>query len=707
MKTYEYVTQDGRLKTIEAESASDAMRRAPDIAKNSGVSLKSGGSSSSSNQQQQQNNQQPTNPTMSGSGTPYFKGDYALVKVMGVDGYDSNTVWLVDVKDKTMRPFESSQALAKFYGMNPQEMGQYINNVDSSIFSQGNALSGFTPLGFEYAIRSDGKAKAYSGDASTLSLRYGNPNYDENLEMAMTSGLDGFMDILKNTPGMSASTLSKIGKDQSLMAYYISALAYGGYTLGDIYKDIKRRDLIAKGDKSLEDVLPISPTQGRSQYQSSSAYQQATNRPELQPPANIGNLSADTLNLPLYDVPDEAFKTLVPILDPESDEFWEKMDEATSVIYEAQLQMLEAKTDQELQAAQTQWEMNKKYLEKTLGISLSNNALEAWTQIEGYRDQASSQGIYGSGLMNEKIDDYLRQVRSKDQINRDETLTKQEQQEMEYYMKFASPAEIAALDPAKKQKWGLNPSQEIKDYFTLANLKALFPKEREEALQAVIDQYIDPNGNLYSNLYNRYNTDKYNTIYDPTSGYNTWKSGKVIGDALLDEEERYKTYTTPDSPFLRYTGDDIDIPENSGVTKQQYDNLSSEAKKALKGLLNRPSGSSSSSSTYAVPTAPAPTTGSNNSSGNVVRTPQAPAPTPVAPPKVSTLNQTPSSTLSLSNPTPPSWASGITLPSTGKQTTIQKPTYQPSNDAKGLLTGPGVTNSENIFSKAWNWLTGK
>jgi len=643
---------------------------------------------------------------MNGQGAPYFKGSYALVKIAGVDGYDSNTVWLVDVNDKTMRPFESDQAIAKFYGMPVAELSKSVNHVNADIFGQGNALSGFTPLSFEYAIKEDGRAKAYTGDASTLALRYGNANYDSNLEMAMTSGLDGFMDVLKNTPGISSSTIGKIGKDQSLMAFYISSLAYGGYTLGDIFKDIKRRDLIDKGDKSLEDVLPISPTQKRSQYQASSAFQRSDTLPSLRPPANIGNLSPDTLSLPLYDVPDEAFKTLIPLLNPDSPEFWQKMDEATSVIYEAQLQMLEAKTDQELQAAQTQWDLNKKSLEKTLGISLSNNAMEAWTQIEGYRDKASSQGIYGSGLVNEKVDDYLRQVRTGDQRNRDETLTKEEEQEREYFTKFASPEEVKTLDPVKAQKWGLVPSQDIKDYFTIANLKNLFPKERPEALQGIIDQYMDPNGNLYSSLYNKYNTDKYNTTYDPTSGYNTWKSGKVMGDALLNEEEKYGQYTTPDSPFLRYTGEGVDIPKNAGVTAPKTVNLSSEAKKAMSGLLNRPTTGNTTPATATPP----PT--STNVPRNVQPVPQTPPTSTNVPRNVQPVPQTPPKTtigsnagtgLSLSTPTAPSWTTGIKLPS---QTAIQAPAYKPTTNTN-QLTGTGVTNSNNIFSKAWNWMTGK
>ena len=679
MATFQYVDKNNHLQSVIAANEAEAQAKAQNANPHSGFMVVPDGPIA--NQQSVQ-----TPQPIPSTGSPYFKGDSALIKIYGDNGYDSNTVWLVDSKDKTLRPFANDQALATFYGMDPVSLGKYINFVGSDIFSEGNALSGFTPLSFDYAINGSGNAKAYTGSSSSLALRYGSPTYNEELEMSMTSGLDGFLDILKNTPGISASMVKSIGNDENLMAFYISALTYGGYTLGDVYKDVKRRDLIEKGDSSLESVLPISPTQNRSQYRSTSGYQAANNLPSLATPSNIGNLSPETLNLPLYSVPDEAFKTLVPVLDPTSDEFWAKMDDATSVIYEAQLQMLDAKTEQEQQAAQTQWELNKKALEKSLGITLSNSAMDAWTQIEGLRDQSSANGIYNSGIMNEKVDEYLKRASERNNLNREAATTKEDQQKMEYYQKFASPTEIAGLDPATAKKWGLTPSDDIKSYFTMENLSALFPKERPEALQALIDQYVDKSGNLYSGLYNRYNVDKYNTQYDPTSGYNTWKSGKVMQDALLSEEEKYKTYTKPDSAFLRYTGEDAAIPKNTGYNASGTVSLSDTAKKAMGGLVNRPS------------------TGTA-----VTKTPAPKAETPVyTPPAVKPKTETPAPIVTPFKAQPttpasaiPSWASGIKLPAS------TQPVAQPAQQTKtNLLTGSGVKN-DGFFSGIWNFLTGK
>lgn len=650
-----------------------------------------GASESATTPATQQGTSQPAGAPVSSSGNPYFMGDYALVKMKG-----SDAVWLVDEKNKTIRPFESTQAVAAFYGRDPSTITP--NEVDSAALAPGGALDGFVLLDNSYAIRSDGTAKPFVNDAANLSLRYGNTTYDRNQELAMTAGLDGFLNMLRTVDsGISQEQISKISGDKTNMAMYISALTYGGYTLGDIYKDIKRRELLNRGDSSMANVSPISTTRTRQDYAGTNEFAVAQNMPQLAPPTNIGSLDPMTLSLPLFQVPDEAFKTLIPLLNPDSPEFKQKMDEATSLIYEAQIQALSAKNEQEAAAALSNWERSKQYLERSLGLSLSNDATAAWNQLEQYKDTFTSRGLQGSGLMNEVVDDYLRQVRMVAQQKREDSVYKEEQQDFDYYTKYASPEKLRdfiSQNPDKAARWGLT-SENLKQYFSLDHLKTLFPNEPEQNLQAIINKYVDQNGNPYSNLYQQYATKQYDLSYDPSTGYQAWKAASVFNKALTDEEKRYATYTTPDSPFLRFNGPQPDVGAASATpTPGVSFDVSGAARTALNNLFNY-NKTGTSAPTAVAASGAVPTVIPKKSPATPPQTPGTKIPPPIVPPKV--VSTPPSSTpftAPLSGLTP-SWGSSITLPTL----TSTQPKVDP---AAGLLTGTGTTN-DSIFGRVRKW----
>ena len=83
---------------------------------------------------------------------------------------------------------------------------------------------------------------------------------------------------------------------------------------------------------------------------------------------------------------------------------------------------LNADTAEQQAAAKYDWELIKAQVASTLGITLSDNANKAWDQITGLKNQTSAynsgQNISGSGIENESIDRYLKNVRSSDSANR-------------------------------------------------------------------------------------------------------------------------------------------------------------------------------------------------------------------------------------------------------------------------------------------------
>ncbi len=185
--------------------------------------------------------------------------------------------------------------------------------------------------------------------------------------------------------------------------------------------------------------------------------------------------------------------------------------------YDVMQQMLNASTQQEHAVASATWQNLKKDTESALGVTLSNDAFQAWDQLETLKNQYGEQGTEGSGLQNESVDDYLRKVRSADAQARTQTLSKQESSEMEYIKKFASPDEIKdfiAKNPDKAEQWGLIPSRDIKNAMSFSALKKKYPNLSNDQINTYINAMFDENGNYRSNLYQREITGN-NAIQDP------------------------------------------------------------------------------------------------------------------------------------------------------------------------------------------------
>ena len=71
--------------------------------------------------------------------------------------------------------------------------------------------------------------------------RYGKP-VDQNSENMASEVLEGLLNILKKNAdetGVPVDFINEIKEDDRLMAFYISALAYGEYTMERIFSDIK------------------------------------------------------------------------------------------------------------------------------------------------------------------------------------------------------------------------------------------------------------------------------------------------------------------------------------------------------------------------------------------------------------------------------------------------------------------------------------
>lgn len=449
-----------------------------------------------------------TTQTISSGGKAYAMGDHSLVKFQDSNGRTSDWVWLLDNKAKTMRPFTSQQAFENAYAGNLDAANKAIVVLHAADRGPGGSIADYETLDPSYAIQNNGAIRKLDASAAEISQSYGKPAVSKDIQDKMVNFVGGFLNMLQKTDsGIDSGFVEKLKTDPKTVAFYINAATYGGYTPTDIYRDLKRKELLSKGDRSQENINPISATTTRSEYAKTDAGRSAYANPVTKPPQALGGIDPNIMNYAIFDLPDEAFKTLVPPLKRGSPEMQAYMDKVNTAAHDILIKQIEARTESEKAVADHEWKQFKTEIEKTLGIKLSNNSLEAWKQLETARDAFSQRGISGSGLESETIDDYLRTVRRSDQLEREATLTSEEKTKADYYKKFATSAEIAALTPEEKMKYGLAPSEEIKSALSFDALKKKYPEMPDNEINALRASILDENNNYRSNLYQKKTTD--------------------------------------------------------------------------------------------------------------------------------------------------------------------------------------------------------
>lgn len=372
---------------------------------------------------------------------------------------------------------------------------------------------------------------SYYGNTKRNSDWEGTALQEEN-QISQAAGQSGMI---------SSNFLSTVAADPSIVGFYVNALAYGGYTIGDVVNDMKRRELASQGNTQAQNLKIIDPEVNRTSYQSTAEGQQSVSKAsQIIPTFNMqGLLNPDILKYGT-NMPDDLFKTLVPILDNTSQQFKDAVASIKSAYYDLANAQLQANTEQEKAVADYNYSQFKDQLEQKYGIQLSNDATKAWNQINNLEDTFNTRGLSGSGLQNNAIDQTLRDTRVQDQRMRDSKLNEADSTKASYYRSSASAAEIAALTPEEKQKYGLTPSAAVASQYDLATLKAKYPDQTDAQLQAYRNAVLDENGNYRSTLYSNY----YKSVATNNTSKDTLAKTTVEQDALNKEAAAYKAYDT-------------------------------------------------------------------------------------------------------------------------------------------------------------------
>lgn len=463
---------------------------------------------------------------------------------------DTNTVWLYDKTQKTYRPISSVTALmALTQSKTSEEAFSYVTTLPTSARNEDAWKGKF--ISSEDAVLDDGKipetATLIPGQAEGMEGLYGSTeNYSKDVETYVGNLIGVVLTPALQKGDITQSVWDANMKDEEQVAKYINAVLYGGYNIPDaIYKDLKAKTLTEKGNEGFANYKAFDPEMTADEWANTKEGLANAENSTLEPPANVLNIDVGLFKNSVFDIRPEAFATLVKPLDITSPEFKEEAKKIEAVYYDIQMQNAQADTEAKKALVNDQWNDFKENLKKKFNIDLSNNSREAWNQIQQILGGAQERGLSNSGIAQEARDRYLMDVREKNQLLRetyDDDLTAQKR---EWLAKSGSAEDIRAFineseeNRKKAEQWGLIPSEELRNWYSMENLKKLYPNSDEEYLERISRMYIDENGNMRSQLYR----DLYSNRYELEEDKRTYQETTLENKKLDEEEKAYLPYT--------------------------------------------------------------------------------------------------------------------------------------------------------------------
>lgn len=504
-------------------------------------------------------------------------------------GSSASTVWLYDSENKVYMPFLSWDALKNAYPNIPEEqLISRINLVDTSALQHEDFKGTF--LTHEYGIPATGlPAKIYqpAGNTTGTALsRYGQEAQPEDVETNMGNILGVALTSWKRAGAISEETFNTITKDPTTMARYLTASLYGGYTFDDIFRDAKAKELAASGNAAYSNFKAIDDNSSAYEFYQTAEGQKSKSDQRLAPPPTIG-MDQSLFDLPISKISANAFATLVPPIDWTDPKFKDEADKIQAGWFDIMNAKMTADTEQAKMIADQNYADFIRDTKAKYGIQLSNNAREAYNQLQGMFEQGSQRGIANSGIIDDLMQRKLRDTRANNEYLRTSETNTLEGQKRQQLLQYGTPAQIKAevdkmdaedkakgIDPAmyRSVTWGLVPSAETKNFFTIENLRKVYPEMSDEDLQRVKNLTVDSNGNYMSGLYQKLYQSQFNLQGTGTEQLrDDYQQNKLFQQKLDEEKKAYAPYTGG-NPFSSYqpTGDpNVKPKETFGGTAAQ------------------------------------------------------------------------------------------------------------------------------------------
>ena len=515
-----------------------------------------------------------------------FPSRYAVVKFSWdpnwADEWDASTLWLLDSNTRQIQPFLSMTWFNNLFWENSKEALKKVVNLNPNDLLQNWDLWDFTLLSNSYWINDNWDIPTVETNQQNIKSLYWKTPDAKAVNTSYTA-LDWFFSLLKqnNWSGIDTNTINSALNDHNQVAQYISALAYGGYSVNDVYRDLKRKDLISKWDQSLKNVQVINPNIDKNSFLNTQQWQMSQWIATIDPPASFWNISSSLLNSPITQLPKEAFDTLVPPIDINSPDFKDQMDKVQSAFHDILMEQSNASTEAEKTAADSKYKDYQDYIEQNYGIRISMDAAQAWQQLQSIGQQSEINWVTGSGIQNSQVDDELKQTRIQDSKYREQMVNAQESAEADNAKTSASSSDIKRMNDEDNAKWlpkeqwrayrwGLVPSDDVLKNLDINTLKQKYPNASEDDLNNMRSQILDENGNYRSTLYQNRSDNlskiKYGgTMADmlPSMGdLQTFKEKKVLDANDAAQKKASAPYTMGDSwdPFANLWSERNSVP---------------------------------------------------------------------------------------------------------------------------------------------------
>ena len=443
-----------------------------------------------------------------------FRG--ANLAIIDFTDDNSNKLWVYDKANKIYRPYESIEAVANYYSLDPQVVTDNINNLETTVRDAHPDQFGGTWLNDDYMVNNNGaaiKEPQIKSNVTGLKGMYGATKKDIEAEQHAGGLINTMMTQLKDKGQLSQATFDEEFKEQASLAKYVNALAYGGYSIADVFRDVKAVELSNGGNKVYDNIKGIHETTPAAQWTGTDDGRRVKNDVNLLVPSELMGWDTELFENPIFQIPNGAYKSIVKPMDWSSPEFQEDAEKMEAAYFDIMMQQAEATTEQDKALADSSWNDFKTNLEKQYGIRLSSDARQAWSQIQEITSSHNQRGLGNSGIMNKIMDAQSTDVRRSNDILRDAKLTEEETNHRNYLLNAGTEEEIATFiseNPDKAVEWGFKPSEEIKNSLSIAGLKAQFPDMDDKEIQLYHDMMLDGNENYRSKLHKNLYSNKYN-----------------------------------------------------------------------------------------------------------------------------------------------------------------------------------------------------
>ncbi|MFA5376084.1 MAG: hypothetical protein WC455_10095 [Dehalococcoidia bacterium] len=509
------------------------------------------------------------------------------------DDSTSAGIWLYVKNEGTYRPIPDDATMISLFG--EDKFNSIMSNRVKMSISEALASPEWkgTILGTDYAPRGNGYLPTFT--ANTATVKYGF-NRDAELEKKTLDRTLDIMSVFVDKQIISKESFDRIfTPGNSEAAMYVEALTYGGYTLGDVWRDIRLQEL-ALVDPKYAGLRAVSPGMQAVDYKRTSNFDDIVDPAiDLMIPSeviatalktNVGNAST-LVNAPLYTIADEFFSDVGTTPDWTDPAVREEARKIEAFYYDLMDQTLRAQTEEQKQKADYDWKRFREKVMKQLNITLSDNAIEAWDQLQQAFSAFRERGLADTGVQREATDRFLNKVRREDQRNRENADENISDQEIEQLRTYGTPEEIAAyvnrVGVEKAREVGLIAPDAMRNAYSIENLRKVSASHDKNGNLI----YTDGNGAFY-----------YGAMEDGKLVYRD-KDGRLADTATLktvtnmtdDELKNLQGQYIDDRGYLTSTAERTlakNLQSNAvSRLKYQQDKQASDADSAHKELLDK------------------------------------------------------------------------------------------------------------------------